>query len=189
MGRKKKQMMAMQAPDPASIAGQTPFRAVKRKYKQRYAPLDLAEVFDWTQWNPENNAGEVNWSAPPNVPKGRPPFAVAVKIDSNARDLLAAEFPDFDIQGDGARPPVIAFPGFPGFLYLPAAPPPTVQRHLAHRSLTAYTAPPNQCNMFAHWAIPATGLWSLHAAGSANEIPLRPSPADSDDSDEDASGA
>ncbi|KAI9159308.1 hypothetical protein H9P43_008648 [Blastocladiella emersonii ATCC 22665] len=120
MGRKKKQLMAMQAPDPASIAGQTPFRAVERKYKQRYSPLDLAEVFDWTQWDPNEDEGD---------------------------------------------------------------------RHLARRSITAYTAPPNQCNMSAHWSIPATGLWPLHAAGSTDEIPLRPPPADGDDSDEDASGA
>ncbi|KAI9159229.1 hypothetical protein H9P43_008612 [Blastocladiella emersonii ATCC 22665] len=189
MGRKKKQLMAMQAPDPASIAGQTPFRAVERKYKQRYSPLDLAEVFDWTQWDPNEDEGDVDWSAPPDVPEGRPPCAVAVETESSVRDLLAAEFPDLDLHSDGARPPVIAFPGFPGFLYLPAALPPAVQRHLARRSLTAYTAPPNQCDMSAHWAIPASGLWPLHAAGSTDEIPLRPPPADGDDSDEDASGA
>jgi alkylated DNA repair protein alkB family protein 1 len=166
MGRKSKPIV----PDASSFANQTALRAVERKYKNRHTPLDLSEVFDWTQYpstlDPSAFYSVTSETLHDGDQSQCPPCAIQVQL-STSLPLLLQEQCLSNSSGSGPLETAektigYVFPGYAGVIFIPNAVPIPVQKHFARRSLSDYAKPPNYSNIDAHWEIPAEGLWQPH---------------------------
>ncbi|KAL7751707.1 hypothetical protein RI367_002706 [Sorochytrium milnesiophthora] len=146
MSKHKKRDRNQRVADPATFANQTPFRAVERTYKSKDRPLDLSQVLDWTRLD------DGDWRSRT--------FRVRLRSQpvSQSRN-------DEETYGIMVR-------GVPGFMLIPNAVPHSLQRTLVKRSYTEYARPPNQCNLSAHYHLPAQSLWQA-AQRSQADVPLK----------------
>ncbi|KAF7295006.1 hypothetical protein MIND_01038700 [Mycena indigotica] len=123
----------------------TPFRAVEKRFKARFPPLDLSDVLDLAL---------VDDSSTPSSPKGCINNLAYRKLQS---DVSAYTLVDRH-QG------LVILPGFIS---------PALQRGLIKWTLSEHARPPNDTNLDTHYIIPEEGLWSLYQqerSGKSSEM-------------------
>ncbi|TCD65619.1 hypothetical protein EIP91_002424 [Steccherinum ochraceum] len=118
----------------------TPFRAAEKKFKARFPPPDLSEVFDIAARDP-SRAHEIRqggWSG---------------RSDAIPHELHKPV--------DGSAHPIYTFPQIPGLVLLPSFLSSDEQRGLIRWSLRDHARHPNETNLDIHYIVPEEGPWNL----------------------------
>ncbi|KAG9033408.1 hypothetical protein FRB95_014856 [Tulasnella sp. JGI-2019a] len=146
------------------IGDLTAFRAQEKKYKSRFPPPQLDNVFDPRAWEdtPVDLGG--GWSKGGNSLSG---------ITVSGMDLQ--ELGDRSVAGKA-----YSISSHPGLIVLPGFLTDNEQRSLIRSCLASQARAPNETNLDVHYEIPPSGLWQhwletqpLHASPSCPKVQTR----------------